>query len=184
MPGLSRTARLRQVPRRRLLLGVLVVAALGAVTVFALGARPAAEASFPVGVERAHVGTTYAFDGVVCLGSQVASTTVDEVTVEQAPGSTTRLVPPTGGLSTLGLPAEPSGASAEGYAVAAGVQDCELRLLVTADRQGDLRAGRVQVRLGYGPGGLLRRTVDLQPPVTLQATQTGPDPRGGSLPRG
>jgi hypothetical protein len=172
--------RLRQVPRRRLLVGVLVVAVLGGVAVFALGARPDAEASFPVGVEAAHVGTTYAFDGVLCLGSSVAGSQVADVEVEQAPGSTTRLARPVDGPPTLGIPVDPEGAEpAEGYDVPAGEQDCDLRLLVTADREGQLEAGRIRLRLSYGPGGLLRRTFTLEPPVTLDATQTGPDTRAG-----
>lgn len=173
--------RLRRVPRRRLLLGVLVVAVVSALLIVALGARPSGEASFPVGVEAAHQGTTYAFDGVVCLDSPVTSATVDDVEVEQARGTTTRLVRPLDGRPTLGFPVDPrAGASTDGYTLAPGSQDCGLRLLVTADRQGDLGAGTVRLRLRYGPGGLLRRTVTLEPPVTLSVTQTGPDGRASA----
>lgn len=159
---------------------MLAVAVLGALAVVAIGARPDAEASFPVGVEAAHVGTTYAFDGVLCLGSSVAGSTVADVQVEQAPGSTTRLTRPVEGPLTLGIPVDgDAGEPAEGYEVPAGEQDCELRLLVTADRMGELQAGRIRLRLAYGPAGLLRRTFTLEPPVTLDATQTGPDTRAG-----
>ncbi len=161
---------------------MLAVAVLGALAVVTTGARPDAEASFPVGVEAAHVGTTYAFDGVLCLGSSVAGSTVADVQVEQAPGSTTRLTRPVEGSPTLGIPVDGDVAAAEpaeGYAVPAGEQDCELRLLVTADRMGELQAGRIRLRLAYGPGGLLRRTFTLEPPITLDATQTGPDTRAG-----
>ncbi|MCW2715660.1 MAG: hypothetical protein JWN88_2707 [Frankiales bacterium] len=173
--------RLRRVPRRRLLLGVLVIAVLGAVLVVALGARASARAVFPVGVEQAYAGTTYAFDGVVCVRSQVTGATVDRVTVRQAAGSTTRLVRPAGGPPTLGFPVDPAaGAAAKGYRVAAGAEDCGLRLLVTPDRTGALRAGALDLGLRYGPGGLLRRTITLEPPVTLDVTATGADPRGGT----
>lgn len=157
---------------------MLAVAVLGGLAVVAIGARPDAEASFPVGVEAAHVGTTYAFDGVLCLGSSVAGSTVADVQVEQAPGSTTRLTRPVEGPPTLGIPVDPGPAQpAEGYEIPAGEQDCELRLLVTADRTGELAAGRLRLRLAYGPAGLLRRTFTLEPPVTLDATRTGPDTR-------
>ena len=172
--------RLRRVPRRRLLLGVLGIAILGAVLVVALGARASARATFPVGVEQAYAGTTYAFDGVICVQSQVTSATVDGVRIRQAAGSTTRLVVPAGGPPTLGFPVDPAvGAPAKGYRIAAGAEDCGLRLLVTPDRTGMLRAGKVELTLGYGPGGLLRRTVALEPPLTLDVTQTGKDPRAG-----
>lgn len=171
--------RLRRVPRRRLLLGVLGIAILGAGLVVALGARPTARATFPVGLEQGYAGTTYAFDGVVCVQSQVASATVDGVRIRQAAGSTTRLVRPSGGPPTLGFPVDPSGsAPAEGYRIPVGDEDCGLRLLVTPDRTGDLRAGEVELTLRYGPGGLLRSTVTLSPPLTLDVTQTGKDPRG------
>ena len=172
-------SRLRRVPRRRLLLGVLVIAVLGAALVVALGARATARATFPVGVEQAYAGTTYAFDGVVCVRSQVTTATVDRVTVQQAAGSTTRLVRPAGGPPTLGFPVDAAaGAPAKGYRVAAGAEDCGLRLLVTPDRTGKLRAGTIDLSLRYGPGGLLRRTVTLAPPVTLDVTSSGKDPRG------
>ena len=171
--------RLRRVPRRRLLLGVLGIAILGAVLVVALGARATARATFPVGVEQAYASTTYAFDGVVCVQSQVTSATVDGVRIRQAAGSTTRLVRPAGGPPVLGFPVDPAaGAPAKGYRIPAGAEDCGLRLLVTPDRNGQLRAGEVELTLRYGPGGLLRRTVNLAPPVTLDVTQSGKDPRG------
>lgn len=164
--------------RRQLLLGVLVVAVVSGVLVVALGARPSADAPSPVGLEAAHVGTTYGFDGVVCLGSQVAGSTVDRVEVEQAPGSRTALVVPPAGRLTLGFPVDPdAGRAVTGYAVPAGDQDCTLRVLVTPSRTGRVTAGTLKVRLRYGPGGLLRRTASVTPRLVLDVTGTGPDPR-------
>ena len=164
--------------RRPLLLGVLVIAVVSGVLLFAWGARPTAEPFSGVGVEQAHGGTTYAFDGVVCVGSQVAGSTVLGVQVEQAPGGRTALVQPPSGPLTLGFPVDPEeGSPAEGFDIPAGDSDCSLRVLVTPEREGRVEAGLVRITLGYGPGGLLRRTVPVQPPVSLDVTGTGPDPR-------
>ncbi len=164
--------------RRQLLLGVLVVAVVSGLLVLALGARPSADAPSPVGLEQAHVGTTYGFDGVVCLGSQVAGSTVDGVEVRQAPGSRTALVVPPEGRLTLGFPVDAdAGTSVDGYVVPAGAQDCTLRVLVTPTRTGRVNAGTLRVRLRYGPGGLLRRTASVTPQLVLDVTATGPDPR-------
>ena len=164
--------------RRTLLLGVLVVAVLSGVLVYALGARPTAELGGRVVAEPTYVGTTYAFDGVVCLGSQVTGSTVVSVEVEQAPGTTTELVRGPDGAPTLGFPVDREAQEeVEGLDVPAGELDCTQRLLVTPDRQGELEVGTLKVRLSYGPGGLLRRTASLRPDVLLQVTGTGPDPR-------
>lgn len=145
--------------------------------VLALGARPSGEATVPVSIADAYEGTTYAFDGVVCLGSPVTDSTIAGVEVEQAPGSTTRLVRQTGPF-TLGFPVQDGGGdSVEGLEVPAGDQDCSLRVLVTPDRQGEVRSGALQVRLRYGPLGLLRRTVTVEPDLDLAVTGTGADPR-------
>jgi hypothetical protein len=161
-----------------LLLGVLVVAVVSGVAVFAVGARPSAD---PVGVvlaSPAHVGTTYAFDGVVCVGSQVTGSTVDGVGVEQAPGGRTQLVRAPEGPPYLGFPVDPGDSEpVDGYDVPAGESDCGLRLLVTPDRLGRVEAGVLQVRLRYGPLGLLRRTASVRPDVVLDVGETGPDPR-------
>ena len=164
--------------RRTLLLGVLVVAVVSGLLVFALGARPTAEPGGQVLAEPAYVGTTYAFDGVICLGSQVAGSTVEGVEVEQAAGTTTELVPGPEGAPTLGYPVDPEAQEeVEGLELPAGELDCTLRLLVTPQRQGRVEAGTLKVRLSYGPGGLLRRTASLRPDVALEVTGTGPDPR-------
>ena len=164
--------------RRPLLLGVLVIAVLSGLLVFALGARPTAELGGRVIAEPAYVGTTYAFDGVVCLGSQVASSTVEGVEVEQAPGTTIDLVRGPEGPPTLGFPVDVEAQQeVGGLRLPAGQLDCTLRLLVTPQRQGRLEVGTLEVRLSYGPGGLLRRTATVRPDVALEVTGTGPDPR-------
>ena len=149
------------------------------VLVLAVGARPSAEAPYPtIGVPDAHVGTTYGFDGLLCVGSQVATTTVEDVRVREADGGTTRVVRPPEGPTTIGFPVDPdAGAPAAGLEVPAGPLDCSLRVLVTPDEQGRVRAGEVELVLAYGPGGVLSRTVVLRPDVDLSVTRTGPDPR-------
>ena len=164
--------------RRPLLLGVLVVAVVSGALVFALGARPTAELGGQVIAEPIYVGSTYAFDGVVCLGSQVTGSTVEGVEVEQAAGTTTDLVRGPEGAPTLGFPVDPEAQQeVDGLEVPAGELDCTQRLLVTPDRQGRLEVGTLKVRLSYGPGGLLRRTATVRPDVVLEVTGTGPDPR-------
>ena len=157
---------------------MLVVAVVSGLLVFAIGARPSADQGGQVLTPAAHVGTTYAFDGVVCVGSQVTSSTVSGVSVEQAAGSTTELVRAPEGSITLGFPVDAEDAEpVDGFEVAAGLQDCTLRLLVTPDRQGRVEAGVLHIRMRYGPGGLLQRTASVRPAVALDVTGTGPDPR-------
>lgn len=169
-----------RVRRKPLLVGVAVVAVASGVSVVALGARPDVEVLNAVPVEAAYVGTTYAFDGLVCVGSQVTATTVTGVEVEQAPGSTTRLVRlPEDAAPTVGFPVDDEGAPVDGYEVPAGESECELRLLVTPTGTGEVSAGRLALSVSYGPGGLLRRTIDVTPGVTLSVTGTGTDPRSG-----
>ena len=164
--------------RRDLLLGVLVVAVVSGLLVLALGARPTAELGGQVIAEPTYVGTTYAFDGVVCLGSQVAGSTVEGVEVEQATGTRTDLVRAPAGPPTLGFPVDPDAQQeADGADVPAGQLDCTFRLLVTPEREGRLRVGTLRVRLGYGPGGLLGRTATVRPDVQLEVVGPGPDPR-------
>jgi hypothetical protein len=161
------------------LAGAAVVLLVGT----ALNTRPAAGTVDPVAVPDAHTGTAYAFDGAVCL-SAPAGATVAEVEVQQAPGGTTRvLLPPPEARPVVAFPVEPgaSGAEVADYPVPAALQDCELRLLVTPEQQGVVQAGSVRVRYRYGPGGLLRSTTTVTPPVTLEVNATGPDPRSNLL---
>ena len=165
--------------RRPLLAGVAVVAVVGAVLVFASGARPGVDVLNAVPLEDGYVGTTYAFDALLCVGSKIAATTITGVEVEQAPGGTTRLLlPPDDSPPTVGFPVEQdAGRPVEGYVVPAGESDCGFRLLVTPDRTGTVEAGTVRLSTSYGPGGLLRRTLSAQADVTLEVTGTGTDPR-------
>lgn len=173
----------RRFRRRTLLLGVLAIAVVSGLAVVAWTARPSADPVGELVAEPAYVGSTYAFDGVVCVGSVVTSSRVLDVTVEQAPGGTTELVRAPDGPPTLGFPvgageAEP----VEGLDVPAGRQDCTLRVLLTPDREGPVEAGTLEVTMAYGPGGLLRRTDSVQPDVALSVTGTGPDPRTPVVP--
>lgn len=133
---------------------MLGVAVLGALALVASWVRPTVDPGGSIASGDARVGSTYAFDGVVCLGSGQLGATVRSVEVEQADGG-----------------------SLEGTRVPAGEQDCVTRLVVVPDGQGVLRPGEVRVTYGYGPGGVLRRTASLRPDVALEVTGTGPDPR-------
>lgn len=167
--------------RRPALLVVLAVGLVGGLAIFALQARPSASSPSVIGLEKAYAGTTYAFDGAVCLGSTTVSSEVLSVEVEQARGNTARLVrPPEGARPTLGFPAPDEGGDPTGYRVPAGQDDCTLRLLVTPDAQGTVRPGTVRVELGYGPFGLLRRTAEVRPQVRLDVSGQGTDPRGSA----
>lgn len=162
---------------------MLAVALLGALVLVASWVRPTLEPGTRIALEDAYEGTAYAFDGLVCLGTGQVGARVTSVEVEQAEGSTTRLVQaPDDAPPTLGFPVdEADGASLEGRRVAAGELDCEARLVVEPESQGAVAPGRVRVTFAYGPGGVLRRTASLRPAVTLDVTRTGRDPRlGGS----
>lgn len=164
--------------RRPLLIAVLSVGVGGGVLIVALQARPSADSTTRVGLERAYAGTAYAFDGAVCLGSPTMAARVLSVEVEQARTGTTRLVrPPEDARPTIGFPTEDDGRDVAGYRVPAGEADCTLRLLLTPDTQGRVEAGRLRVRMAYGPFGLLRRTAEVTPEVALDVTGTGTDPR-------
>lgn len=169
----------RRLRRRPLLLGVLAVALLAGLALVTSWIRPAVDSGGSVALPDGHVGTPYAFDGVVCLGSGQLGATVEAVEVEQAPGGTTSLVAaPQDEPPTLGFPVQDAeGGSLVGRQVPAGEQDCLTRLVVVPDDEGTVQPGRVRVTYGYGPGGLLPRTSSLQPDVVLEVTQTGPDPR-------
>ncbi len=165
--------------RKPFLLSLLAVGVVGGIVIFALQTRPDAGGTDAVRLGDAYVATDYAFDGTLCLDSPVVDAEVLSIEVEQAPGSTTRVLAPSGDARvTLGFPVQDdSGEVPEGYVVPAGETDCTLRVLVTPQEQGTVQAGTVRVRLGYGPFGLLRRTAEVQPQVVLEVTGTGTDPR-------
>jgi hypothetical protein len=166
--------------RKPLLVGVLTVGVLGGFAIFALQARPDAAGTVVVPLGEAYVGTAYAFDGTLCLGSPRVAATVVGVEVTQAPGGTTQVLEPEpGARPVVGFPVDADGAGrpVSDYRVPAGEQDCTLRVLVTPEEQGTVRAGTVEVEMAYGPFGLLRRTATAVPKVTLDVTGTGTDPR-------
>ena len=166
--------------RKPLLIGLLTVGLLGGFAIFAFQARPDAAGTVVVPLGEAYAGTAYAFDGTLCVGSPRVAATVTGVEVEQAPGGTTQVLePPPDTRPVVGFPvdAEGAGSPVSDYPVPAGEQDCTLRVLVTPDEQGTVRAGSVDVEMAYGPFGLLRRTVTAVPQVTLDVTGTGTDPR-------
>jgi len=167
-----------RVRRRPLLIGVAVVAVASGVAVFALGARPDVEVLNAVPLERGFVSTTYAYDGLVCVGSQVTATRVTGASATAEDGADVSVVqPPAGSPPTVGFPVRDGGSPAAGYEVPAGEPECGLRLLVTPTRTGSVSAGELELSLAYGPGGVLRRTVTVRPDVTLDVTGTGVDPR-------
>ena len=166
--------------RKPLLIGVLLVGLLGGFLIFALQARPDAAGTVVVPLDSAYVGTAYAFDGTLCLGSPRVSARVVDVEVEQAPGGRTQVLePPPDTRAVIGFPVAGTdlGTPVSDYAVPAGEQDCTLRVLVTPEATGTVRAGTVQVEMTYGPFGLVRRTATAVPQVTLEVTGTGTDPR-------
>jgi hypothetical protein len=166
-----------RVRRRPLLIWVLLIGVVGAFVILALGARPSAEPSGVIGLERAYAGTTYAFDGAICLGSPQVAAEVRSVEVEQAPGSTTELVRPPDGPPSVGFPVSQDGEDVRGYRLPAGEDDCTLRVLVTPERQGRVEAGTLRISMSYGPFGLLRRTAEVRPELVLDVTGEGEDPR-------
>jgi hypothetical protein len=161
---------------------VLVLLVLvGLVGVFLIGrssTRPVLDVLAPVTVPDAYAGTAYGFDGLVCLRASSVGAEVSAVEGGTGSGVRTQLLrraqgsPPTVAFPVEGEPGGP----VVGLRVAAGDSSC-LRVVVAADRQGEQRARQVQVHVAYGPLGLLRSTLEVTPPVVLQVTGTGRDPR-------
>ena len=163
--------RLRRGPALTLLALVGVVGAF----LLARGAvRPRLDVIAPITVPQAYAGTTYAFDGLLCL--RASSIGAEVVDVRSGPHTELALRPP-GTPLTVAFPVQ-AGAAAPlvGTHLTAAEEQCT-RLLLTPDATGDLRAAPVHVAFRYGPLGLLRSSVDVVPPVTLQVTGTGTDPR-------
>ena len=153
---------------------LLIVGVVGALFLARGSVRPRVDVYAAVTVPAAYAGTTYAFDALVCVHTSSVGATIDAVSA----GGSTRL-----GLRPVGLPvtvafpvAGDAVAPLAGAKVAAGDQRCT-RLLVTAKGTGDQRADPVRLHFRYGPFGLLRRSETVTPPVTLQVTGTGTDPR-------
>lgn len=164
--------------KRGPVVGLLVVVALvGSYLIGRASLRPSLELLAPVTVPEAYEGTTYAFDGLVCLTAGDVGVEVTGVQDGGGPVETQLRQAPEGAPVTVAFPLEGEpGASLEGLRIPAGEQAC-VRVLTTPTRQGEERATEVEVSFRYGPGGLLRSSVSARPPVLLQTTGTGTDPR-------
>ena len=156
---------------------LLVVGVVGAFLIARSTARPALEALAPVTVPMAYEGTTYAFDGLVCLRAGAFGERVTEVSGSGGAVRTSLALRPAGAPLTVAFPV-PDGASADlvGLELDAGEEQC-VRVLATPAAQGEGRGGPVEVRFSYGPLGVLRSGLTVTPPVVLQVTGTGTDPR-------
>lgn len=155
-----------------------VVGLVGGVLILASQTRPAVDVLAPVTVDGAYEGTTYAFDGLVCVraadrvGARVSGTQGSSGDVATQVG-----LRPEGDPPAVLFPVDPSAlAPLDGLRLAAGEEQC-VRVLARGDAQGALEAGTVAVTFRYGPLELLRRTVQVDLPVVLEVTGTGPDPR-------
>ncbi|HEU0101847.1 MAG TPA: hypothetical protein VFR07_05950 [Mycobacteriales bacterium] len=160
--------------RGPILILLLVVGVVGALLVARSSVRPEVDVYSPVTVPAAYDGTTYAFDGLLCLRASSIGVTVDDVS---SSGGTRLGLRPAGAPVTVAFPVEPDAlAPLVGATVPAGDQVCT-RLLLTAAGSGDRRAEPVRLAFRYGPFGVLRRSVTVTPPATLQVTGSGTDPR-------
>ena len=125
----------------------------------------------------AYAGTAYAFDGLVCLQAGSIGAEVAEASGTTGGGVDTELgLRPPGRPPAVAFPVTDASLPLAGLRLPAGEQTCA-RVLVTADGPGERRAGPVSVRFRYGPFGVFRATSTITPPVVLQVTGTGTDPR-------
>jgi hypothetical protein len=170
-PRLLQQYRLRRGP---VLVLLLLVGVAGALLISRSQVRPQVDVFGPVTVPAAYDGTTYAFDGVLCVRASSVGT---QVTATGA-GSATRVgLRPDGAPPAVAYPVDARAVQPlAGTTVAAGDQVCT-RLLVTPHGQGDRAAEPVTLSFRYGPFGLLRSSTTVTPPVVLQVTGTGVDPR-------
>ncbi len=153
---------------------LLLVGLVGGLLVLRSSTRPAVDVYGAVTVAEAYQGTTYGFDGLVCLRASSIGASVSSV---RSSGDTRIGRTPEGARVAVAYPVPPDAlASLEGVQIAAGDQLCT-RLTVTPQGLGEQRAAPVEVRFRYGPLGLLRAGRTVTPPVTLQVTGTGTDPR-------
>lgn len=168
---MASTYRLRRGP---LIALIVIVGVLGALLLARGSGRPQVDVYGAVTVPDAYDGTTYAVDGLVCLRA-----TSGDATVREATGSDrTRIgLRPQGAPPAVAFPVPADAVrSLDGAEVPAADSRCS-RLLVTARGLGAQQADPVRLSFRYGPLGLLRTTVEVTPPVTLQVTGTGTDPR-------
>lgn len=157
----------------------LVVGVVGGFVLLRGSVRPTVDVAAPLAVPQAYDGTTYGFDGLVCVGASSVG-----ATVRADDGAGTRI-----GLRPAGTPvtvAFPVAADAlrplDGARLSAGDELCT-RLLVTPRGQGPQAAARVTLHFSYGPLGLLRTSRTVTPPITFQVTGTGTDPRAAAAAR-
>lgn len=168
---------------------LLVVGLVGLFLIARSSTRPQVQTLAPVTVPDAYEGTTYAVDGLVCLKatalgarvtgvSAVGDSTAGEESVAGRAGVDTRLVDrPAGAPPAVAYPVPPdAGTDLAGLQLARGQERC-VRVLTTAGGQGERSAEELEVRFAYGPFGILRSTATVTPPVLLQVTGTGSDPR-------
>ena len=175
---MSSTYRLKRGPALSVL---VVIGVVGALLIGRSSTRPTLYVLVPVTVPAAYAGTTYAFDGLVCLQAGSVGAEVSGVEASTAQGVRTEIaLRPPGAPPAVAFPVE-AGASVplEGLRIAGGDDQCA-RVLVTADGKGERAAGPVEVRFRYGPFGLFRAGSTVTPPVLLQVTGTGTDPRSTS----
>lgn len=154
-----------------------VVAVLGVLLIGRSSVKPQVDVYGAITVPDAYDGTTYAFDGLVCLRASSIGARIGG----SADGGDTRIgLRPDGAPVTIAYPVRMGDIRPlSGTQVSAGDQQCT-RVLVTPHGAGQRRAGAVRVSFRYGPFGLLRSTATVVPPVTLQVTGTGTDPRTGA----
>ena len=175
---MSSTYRLKRGPAVAVL---VLVGVVGTLLIGRSSTRPTLYVLTPVTVPAAYAGTTYAFDGLVCLQAGSIGARVSGVDQSTVAGVRTEIaLRPPGAPPAVAFPVE-AGASAplEGLRIAGGDDQCA-RVLVTADGQGERAAGPVQVRFRYGPFGVFRASSTVTPPVLLQVTGTGTDPRSSA----
>lgn len=173
-PRLLQQYRLRRGPVLALL---VLVGVVGALLISRASVRPQVDVFGPVAVPAAYAGTTYAFDGVLCVRATSVGTTVSS----SVPDGATRVgLRPEGTPPAIAYPVDDAAVRPlSGASVAAGDQVCT-RLLVRPGTTGRAVAAPVRLSFRYGPFGLLRSSTTVTPPVTLDVTGTGQDPRVGS----
>jgi len=156
---------------------LLLVGVVGALLLARGSVKPGVDVYAAVTVPAAYDGTTYAFDGLVCLRGSSVGASVRGV----SGGRDTRIgLRPADAAVTVAFPvAQDAVRPLDGADVPAGDQQCT-RVLVSPHGQGEQRAGQVRVSFRYGPFGLLRTTARVTPPVTLQVTGRGQDPRASA----
>jgi len=156
---------------------LLLVGIVGALLIARSSTMPQVDTAGEVTVPAAYAGTTYAVDTLVCLQTRGLAATVTEVRDGGGPVTTLLRRRPADAAVAVAYPVAPdAGTTLQGVRIGAADEEC-VRVLATPSAQGDQRASAVTVRFRYGPFGILRSGVTVTPPVLLQVTGTGTDPR-------